>query len=115
MGGEEKTKDFFRLFMVPDCGMCPAMFPGTFDALGAVRKWVEEGIAPDQIKTTYFDQSAQFRERAGMQDAGIEDGAGSVGGILKTRPVCAYPEVAIYKGSGDINDAANYKCGEPTW
>ena len=54
MGGIDKTRDFFRLFMVPDCGMCPAMSPGTFDALGAVEKWVEEGIAPDQIKTTYF-------------------------------------------------------------
>jgi feruloyl esterase len=35
--------------------------------------------------------------------------------VKKTRPVCAYPEVAIYKGSGDTNDAANFKCGKPTW
>lgn len=38
--------------MIPDYGMCAAMFPG-FDALGAVQKWVEEGIAPDHIKATY--------------------------------------------------------------
>ncbi len=68
MGGESKTKDFFRLFVIPDYGMCAAMFPGTFDALGAVQKWVEEGVAPDQIKTTYAEQGRQFRERAGMQD-----------------------------------------------
>jgi feruloyl esterase len=64
MGGEDKTKDFFRLFMIPDYGMCAAMYPVT---------------------------------------------------VKKTRPVCAYPEVAIYKGSGDTNDAENFKCGKPTW
>jgi feruloyl esterase len=110
MGGENKTKDFFRLFMIPDYGMCAAMYPGTFDALGAVQKWVEEGIAPDQIKATHFNQSSMFRPRAGMQDT-----PQSADRIKKTRPVCAYPQVAIYKGRGDVNDAANFKCGKPTW
>jgi feruloyl esterase len=93
MGGERKTRDFFRLFMVPDFGMCPAMFPGTFDAMGALQKWREEGIAPDHIQANYSN----------------------VGHVYKTRPVCAYPEVAIYKGEGDINKAENYRCGKPTW
>jgi feruloyl esterase len=93
MGGANKTRDFFRLFMIPDFSMCAEMFPGTFDALGAVQKWVEEGIAPDPIKATYPSR----------------------GEVTRTRPICAYPEVAIYKGSGDINDAANFKCGKPTW
>jgi feruloyl esterase len=93
MGGESQTKDFFRLFMIPDFGMCASMFPGAFDALGAVQKWREEGIAPDQIKASYSDR----------------------GRVYKTRPVCPYPQVAIYKGSGDINDAANFSCGTPTW
>jgi feruloyl esterase len=93
MGGEGKTKDFFRLFMVPEFGMCPAMFPGTFDAMGALQKWREEGIAPDHIQANYSN----------------------VGQVYKTRPVCAYPEVAIYKGEGDINKAENYRCGKPTW
>ncbi|MBN1568105.1 MAG: tannase/feruloyl esterase family alpha/beta hydrolase [Acidobacteria bacterium] len=93
MGGESGTKDFFRLFMVPDFGMCPGGFSGTFDSLGAVQKWVEQGIAPDQIKANYADR----------------------GRIYKTRPVCPYPQVAIYKGSGDTNDAANFTCGIPTW
>ena len=73
--------------------MCAGTFPGTFDALGAVQKWVEEGIAPDQIKATYSRR----------------------GKATKTRPVCTYSEVAIYRGSGDANDAANFKCGKPTW
>jgi hypothetical protein len=29
--------------------------------------------------------------------------------------VCPYPQAAIYKGSGDTNDAANFRCGTPTW
>jgi len=90
--------------------MCAAMFPGAFDALGAVQKWIKEGIAPDQIKTTYAAQGRQFRERAGMQDT-----SQSKSRVLKTRPVCPYPQVAIYMGSGDTHDAANFKCGKPTW
>jgi feruloyl esterase len=110
MGGLDKTRDFFRLFMVPDYGMCPSMYPGVFDALGAVQKWVEEDEAPDHITTTYFDQTSRFRARAGMQDAPESEVT-----VRKTRPVCAYPEVAIYRGSGDTNDAANFECGKPTW
>jgi hypothetical protein len=90
--------------------MCAAMFPGAFDALGAVQKRVEEGVAPDQIKATYAEQGRQFRERAGMQDTPQYKSR-----LLKTRPVCPYPQVAIYRGSGDTNDAANFKCGKPTW
>jgi feruloyl esterase len=92
-GGESETRDFFRLFMVPDTGMCPAMFPGAFDAMGALEQWREEGIAPEKIIISHRDGSR----------------------IYKTRPVCPYPEVAIYKGSGDINDASNFRCGKPTW
>jgi feruloyl esterase len=93
MGGEGKTKDFFRLFMVPDFGMCPGTYPGTFDALGALQKWREEGAAPAHIQAAYKNGQEVYR----------------------TRPVCAYPDVAIYKGEGDINKAENYRCGKPTW
>lgn len=91
MGGIDKTEDFFRLFMVPDSPMCPGA--GTIDALTALQKWVEEGDAPDHIQANYS----------------------SMGRVYKTRPVCRYPEVAIYKGEGDINKAENYTCGKPTW
>jgi feruloyl esterase len=93
MGGESTTKEFARLFMVPDNGMCPGGNPATFDALGALQRWREQGIAPDQITASYSDR----------------------GKVYKKRPVCAYPKVAIYKGSGDTKDAANFRCGDPTW
>ena len=93
MGGSGETKDFFRLFMVPDFGMCPSMYTGTFNAMDALQKWTEEGIAPDQITATYSDGPR----------------------VSKTRPVCAYPEVAIYKGEGDTDKAESFRCGTPTW
>jgi feruloyl esterase len=92
-GGEKETGDFFRLFMVPDMGMCPGGNPAAFDIFGALQQWREKGIAPDQIKASYSDGKR----------------------IYKTRPVCPYPRVALYKGSGDTNDAANFSCGLPTW
>ena len=92
MGGESRTKDFFRLFMVPDFGMCSAD-NGVFDALDILRKWREDGVAPDRITASYRDRGA----------------------VYKTRPVCPYPQAAIYKGEGDTNDGANFECGIPTW
>jgi feruloyl esterase len=64
--------------------------------------WVEKGVAPDQITYSY-------REAAG----GGEGLMAKQGKVYRTRPVCAYPKVAKYKGSGDINDAANFTCTTP--
>jgi len=93
MGGENNTRDFLRLFMVPDMFMCPGMNPAVFDALSAVQQWREQGATPNQITASYFSSQK----------------------IYKTRPVCAYPQTAIYQGSGDINDAASFRCGVPEW
>ena len=92
MGGEKQTKDFLRLFMVPDYGMCSGN-QGAFSALDIVRKWREEDAAPDRIITEYKDGGA----------------------VYKTRPVCPYPQTAIYKGSGDTGDADSFECGMPDW
>jgi feruloyl esterase len=64
--------------------------PNTFDSLGAVVQWVENGTAPTQIIAT-----------------------NSTSGI--TRPLCPYPQVATYKGSGSIDEAANFSCANPAW
>ncbi|MDR1728790.1 MAG: tannase/feruloyl esterase family alpha/beta hydrolase [Acidobacteriota bacterium] len=93
MGGAAQVDDFFRLFMVPDYGMCAGNSSSTFDALGAVRRWREEGVAPDHVVASYSD-----------------------GGVVyKRRPVCPYPQVAIYKGDGDAADAGSFRCGAPDW
>lgn len=73
------------------CGTGPG--PDTFDYLSALEQWVEKGIAPEQMESTHFDLN---------------------GNPDRTRPLCAYPKVAQYNGSGSIDDAANFSCAAPT-
>jgi feruloyl esterase len=75
--------------MVPGMAHCGGG-DGTdqFDMLSALEKWVDTKKAPDQI--------AASRIRDGKVD--------------RTRPLCAYPQVAVYKGSGSTDDAANFSC-----
>jgi feruloyl esterase len=89
MGGRSQTQDFARLFMVAGTGGCPGLFNSEeFKALEAVQNWVEKGIAPDTILVSHINK----------------------GKVERTRPACAYPKVARYKGSGDPNSAANFSC-----
>jgi feruloyl esterase len=66
----------------------------------ALTRWVEDGVAPDQIIASEF-VSAGSNPMAGP-DAGTA--------VKSTRPVCAYPRVAQYKGRGSTSDAANFAC-----
>jgi hypothetical protein len=84
------TPEFFRLFMVPGMFHCMGgVGTDRFDALTALTEWVEQGRPPDQI-------------RAARVVGGKE---------VRARPLCPYPQTAIYKGSGSIDDAANFSCG----
>jgi feruloyl esterase len=88
--GREETREFFRFFLAPGlqhCGGGPG--PNTFDALGALEKWVEQGKAPRRIVAT--------------------------GGIVptRTRPLCPYPQTAQYLGRGSTDDAASFDCQGP--
>jgi len=89
MGGAENTSKFARLFLAPGVGHCaggPGPQPqGQFDA---VVRWVEEGKAPDTLQAVKRD----------------------AGGATRTRPLCQFPMVAKYKGSGSTDDAANFTC-----
>jgi feruloyl esterase len=83
----------FRLFMVPGMAHC-AGGPGAthFDALSAVVDWVERGVAPDRIITSKLP-------------------AAEIGAAANTqRPLCPYPRVAQYQGSGSTNDASSFVC-----
>ncbi len=88
-GKPVKIDDFYRLFMAPGVGHCGGgPGPNTFDALGALQKWVEQDIAPDVIIASHLTN-------------GVVD---------RTRPLCAYPEEAVYTGRGNINDATSFVC-----
>ena len=92
-GSEAKTQEFMRLFMVPGMNHCSGgAGPNTFNALAVLEQWVEKGTAPTQIAASKV---------------------GADGKTLFTRPLCVLPQVETYKGSGDINDAANFACGNP--
>lgn len=81
--------DAVRLFMVPGMNHCAGgEGPNTFDMVGALEQWVEGQKAPTRILASH---SAD-------------------GKIDRTRPLCAYPQTAHYRGSGDINDAENFVC-----
>jgi len=87
--GAEHTDEFFRLFMVPGMGHCGGgPGPNDFDALTALERWVEHGQAPENIIASH-----------------------STNGVVdRTRPLCPYPQVAQYKGTGSTDDAKNFSC-----
>ena len=87
----EKAADSVRLFMVPGMGHCGGGdAPCVIDMLSVIDKWVDQGKAPDSIIASRPPNEKPM-----------------------TRPICRYPQIAKYKGSGSIDDAANFTCVEP--
>jgi feruloyl esterase len=87
--GNGSAGESIALFMVPGMNHC-AGGPGTdnFDKMKVMEEWVEKGTEPKKIIASH-----------------LTDGV-----VDKTRPLCPYPKVAKYNGSGDMNDAANFSC-----
>ena len=82
-------QDAYRLFMVPGMAHCGGGDGvSTFDMLAALEQWVEAGKAQEAIPAS--------RVRNGKAD--------------RTRPLCSYPQLATYKGTGSTDDAANFVC-----
>lgn len=98
----EDAAEFARLFLVPGMGHCGGG-PATdqFDALTALVDWVEQGEAPEQLIASARGSS----NAAGENEELPADWAGD-----RTRPLCPYPQVARYDGSGDIEQAASFRC-----
>ena len=109
MGGT-KVESFSRLYMVPGMEHCsggPGAFAlgqfgmetakgpkyGLFDSL---QDWIEKGSPDESVAATKYSIGKDGTRKAAM-----------------TRPLCAYPKVAKYKGSGETNDAANFACVTP--
>lgn len=106
--GQTETETFSRLYMVPGlqhCGGGPGA--NSFGQLGqgapdpqhnielALEEWVAKGIAPSEIVATKY----------------VDDDPAK--GLKFTRPLCPYPQAAKFKGTGDLNDAANFVCASP--
>jgi feruloyl esterase len=82
--------DWFRLFMVPGMDHCGGgTGPNQLNKLAALERWREQNEPPKSIT------AARVNER---------------GWIDMTRPLCPYPQRAVYKGNGSTNDAANFTC-----
>ena len=93
IGSREEVHDSYRLFMAPGMGHCGGgAGPSRFDMLAALEQWVEEGEAPDRIIAS--------RVRDGEVD--------------RTRPLCPYPEQAVYTGGGSTDEAENFVCRMPS-
>lgn len=99
-GGYAKLQNDVRLFGLPGTAHCSGgglpVGPGSFDALSAMENWVEKGTAPNGMIATLYQPTpygVDFSKPLG-----------------RTMPLCKFPEMAKYRGSGDVRDAANWYC-----
>lgn len=87
------TRDFFRLYMMPGVFHCGGgVGPACFDPLAHLIAWVEQGRAPEAIVASQVAEG---------------------GKVVRTRPLCPYPEVARYQGQGSIDEAGSFRCAQP--
>jgi feruloyl esterase len=90
--GDAKASSSLRLFMVPGMGHCGGgEGPNTFDMMPPLEQWVEKGQAPTRVVASHSTN----------------------GKVDRTRPLCSYPQVARYTGTGSTDDAANFTCRLP--
>ena len=89
-GGLDAVKPWFRFFVAPGMGHCSGgVGPQPQNLFERMVEWVETGNAPDSILATNV----------------------SNGVVTRSRPLCPWPQTAVYNGSGDPNDAASFTCG----
>lgn len=99
---KNKAEEFARFFRVPGMGHCSGG-PSTdqFDMIDALVAWVEKGKDPDVVVAT-----ARGAGNAGGANAEVP----SSWAPDRSRPLCAYPKVARYKGSGSLDQASSFEC-----
>ena len=89
MGGAAKIKDSYRLFMAPGMNHCGGGDgPSRIDPVTSIDDWVMNGKAPDQMLADHLTANK----------------------VDRSRPLCPYPQVAKYKGTGSIDEAGNFVC-----
>ena len=107
--GEAATSNFIQLYVVPGMGHCEGgSIAGDFgqrlaplddpqhSILMALEQWVERGVAPEKIIATKYKID-------GVRESGV----------VRTRPICPYPQIPTYSGSGSVDDAVSYSCSAP--
>ena len=104
-GAADRARDaatFARLYLVPGMNHCRAG-PATdqFDLLTPLVAWVERGQAPGPVNAS---------ARGAGNAAGVNADLPPTWSATRTRPLCPYPAVARYSGSGDIESAASFVC-----
>jgi feruloyl esterase len=106
--GAEAADSFVRLYMMPGTqhcyggpgpsycgGLSAAQADAEHDFSTALENWVEKGTAPGRMIASKFADESDFTSQ-----------------VTRTRPLCPYPQTAVYKGSGSTDDAANFTCRE---
>jgi hypothetical protein len=87
----ENLQKFYRLFRAPGVGHCGGgAGPSPVNPFGALVTWVEQGTPPQTL---------------------LASGGAAAPPTERTRPLCPYPQTAIYNGAGSIDDAKNFHCG----
>ncbi|EGZ04770.1 hypothetical protein PHYSODRAFT_320287 [Phytophthora sojae] len=130
--GEATLNEFERLYLLPGVYHCGnGEGPSAIDLVTPMLEWVESNTAPGAIETSTptntgeskFGQWAKSESGSGKPPSGPPSrrmlqteasGSGSAATTV-TRPVYPYPAVAKYKGTGDVNDAANFEKGKPLY
>ncbi len=88
-----RIEDFARLFLAPGVAHCAGgAGPNPDNPLGALVDWVERGKPPQILNGVVRDLS---------------------GAVTQSRPICLYPEVATYRGRGDVSTASSFVCRRP--
>jgi feruloyl esterase len=114
LGGPQD--DWMRLFLMPGVGHCGGgVGPDQADFLGALERWREQGVAPGHIiatRTAARTGQPPSPEGFGVPRPPSPEGSGGPMSPM-SRPLCPYPQVARYTGSGSTDEAKNFRCVAP--
>jgi len=87
-----KAASSIRLFMMPGMNHCAGgVGPNVFDKMNVIERWVEKGETPNRIVAAHLARDV----------------------VDRRRPLCPYPQVATYAGSGSLDEEANFVCKAP--
>jgi len=115
MGGLGAAQEFIRLFMAPGVGHCAGgNGPQPSGQVEALIDWVENGREPETLMATLRAGGGRAGGGpGGRAGGGAPDGAPAAApAVIRTRPLCPYPEVAVYRGRGSTDEAASFSCRE---